>query len=380
MSVTDWSSFWWKHMTGAQLIVTGIVDALRNGMTAVVDIPSDLPWRWTMRSEVEDSFRNSSGYDEALFEIIDATDDCLAEKEKEIGLFLLEKYANQEVFNGYRERSNKTIQMYLKDNSVLKDRVIWVKGLSEKQVNGWLSFCKNYGLSCIEKGLFVIEDRCGIAKKGSRFSKCVCFSDCVSVYDVQLFASLIVESKQKMPLQWNKYLSSVAASICDTDAEIASFFLDNIDIQKQSPLDVIADIASEKQYAARGADEGSDHILAYQRRGDLEELKHRLWRAQVQTLFPLIEMERIQIVERYQVLLTERLSRNDVEQFHVRITSPIDLEIGTLKNQMWEAFDGVFSSDDRERIKLLHRCRNNLAHADCCDVNDVVKLLENDSI
>lgn len=374
MDFQNWSAFWWNNITGANLVVSNVVDALLDNSTVVIDVPSDLPWRQQMRSVIEDSFRSRSGSPEMIIEIIDAADECPSDQAP--GQFLLQKYAqNREVRGGYRERSQRTIQDYLKEKGVLKDRVIWVKGLSGKYIAKWLNFCKDYCHDSPEYGLFVLEVHGGVTRLDNKNIQYIRFLDCVSSYDVQLFSSFVVDDISNLNSDWKKYISSVAANLCDTDAEISACLLSNINVKSDSPLDIITNISEYSQYKMRGTDPTSKHIFAFSRKGDTTELEKRLWKAQVQTLFPLIEMERILIIEQYEYEMQEALDKNYVEQYRSQITNPIELELGTMCYMMSVCQLYIKEKETRDRIKFLHDCRNNLAHAHCCSPEEVRQLL-----
>ncbi len=374
MNGQDWSEFWWTNITGAHLVVTKVVDALADHTAVIVDIPPDLPWRQQMRSVIEDEFRRKTGDSDRIIEIIDAADEV--SEDTEPGRFLLDRFApNKEVRNGYRERSQKSIQDYIRENDVLKSRVIWVKGLSRAQAAKWITFCRDYGRSAVDSGSFVLEVQGSTQKLDSGRMCSVRLLDCISSDDVQLFNSFIAAEKAGYSMEWRRYLSTAAASICDTDAEVSAHLLEQIDIKKQSPLTMLGELAGEDAYAARGAASDSEHVFAYWRRQDLQELEQRLWKAQVKTLFPLIEMERIRIITFYEYELRSILEERYIEQFSERITNPVALELGTLCYVM-RKFDCIRDQDLRDRIFFLHKCRNHLAHAHCCNVSEVRGLLD----
>jgi hypothetical protein len=116
--------------------------------------------------------------------------------------------------------------------------------------------------------------------------------------------------------------------------------------------------------------------LTYARAGESAELEKRLWKAQVQTLFPLIEMERLSIVEYYKDLLSDTLSHSYVEQYKARITDPVDLELGTFCYLLTVNSVSLDNLAARERIFFLHECRNRLAHAHYCSEEQVCRLLD----
>lgn len=373
MNSNSWSEFWWANITGAHLVISKIVEALTENCTVIIDIPVDLPWRHQMRSSAEDEFRKLSGISDTIIEVVDATDDVPVDVAP--GRFLLDRFAqNKEVRNGYRERSQRSIQEYIIENTVLKNRIIWVKGMLNSQVSDWLSFCRDYNSNNEENGLFVLEIQGGVHKQGNNM-RSIRLLECISNYDVQLFSSFIVEEKSALSNVWRRYLSTATAIICDIDAEIASHLLEIIDPKKQSPLDIIMEMASWQEYSVRGADDESNHIFMHCRNNNKKELEQRLWKAQVQVLFPLIEMERIKIIESYYRELQTTIEQKHIEQYGEKITKPIQLELGTLCFLM-NRYSCIRDKDARERISFLHKCRNHLAHAHCCSTSEVCELLD----
>lgn len=372
MRYQDWSEFWWTNITGAHLVVSRVVNALTEQGTVMLEIPADLPWRHEMRSAAEDEFRKTTGNSDMIIEVVDATDDV--PEGTAPGSFLLERFApNKEVRNGYRARSQRSLQTYLTENDVLKNRVIWVKGLSEGQSAEWIAFCREFRRSSVENGSFVLEVQGGAPKQSDSRLCAVRTLDCISGYDVQLLGSFIAEEKKALSAEWKRYLSTAAAMICDTDAEIAAQLLERIDVRSQSPLDVIAELEAEGQYDMRGAD--AEHVFALLRNQNQKELRQRLWKAQVKTLFPLIEIERIRIIENNRDSIQYTLDNKHVEQYHEKLTEPIQVELGTLC-YMIDKYSTIRDKETTDRVRFLHICRNHLAHAHPCSTDEVCGLLD----
>ena len=135
-------------------------------------------------------------------------------------------------------------------------------------------------------------------------------------------------------------------------------------------------------FIRRGAEASSTHILKYARNKRWSEINHRIWSAQVQTLFPLIELERIELISKYQEEIQEALDQEATYQYGEELTDPIEVELGTMCYLMARRrSDYLYSlyipdESDRERIHFLHECRNRLAHAETCTVEQVSALLE----
>jgi len=92
------------------------------------------------------------------------------------------------------------------------------------------------------------------------------------------------------------------------------------------------------------------HLLA---KGDLVELRRRIWSAQLSVLFPWIEDQRQRLVERYrkQLYIDEHLRALGV--FAVE-----DIELGGLRRQLSK----VLARDETEQVAALANLRNDLAH------------------
>lgn len=68
---TRWEEFWWNHITGPNVVVSSVVSALLNGKMVVLKVPSDLPWRHSMRSAVHTAFSERSDCSDVVTELID---------------------------------------------------------------------------------------------------------------------------------------------------------------------------------------------------------------------------------------------------------------------------------------------------------------------
>ena len=183
---------------------------------------------------------------------------------------------------------------------------------------------------------------------------------------------------------WKKYISTTAAMVCNVDAEVSELLIRDVDFRKESAINGIARIAGMPEFSRRGAEAGSEHILWLYRNKKMEELKHRIWASQVQVLFPVIEVERIEIIERYRDAINKALTDNYITQYGEQITDPMEAELGSLCYMMSHRQDGdvniymLYIPDEtyRERIRFLHECRNLLAHVSICEPEQVRRLLD----
>ena len=168
------------------------------------------------------------------------------------GRFILQTYATSTVKTGYREKARISIQDYISDRNVIKNRIIWVKGLDEKSAAQWLQFCKGFSPRSATDGLFVLEVHDKISAPESRYIQQIDFDDCVSSYDVQQFNSFLLADQNLYSTNWKRYISTVAASVCGVDAEVSEMLLKVVDFRTETAIDGLRRIDDTGDFDRRG--------------------------------------------------------------------------------------------------------------------------------
>ena len=376
----EWSRFWWKNITGANYIVTSVINHLLDGTGVALIVPSDLPWRSKMRLVIEEAFRGIGGSSEILVSLIDAEDEC--SEEESVGSFLLNKFGqSREIRNGYRERGKNSIQDYLKKKEVFKNKVIWVKGAGGKTAKKWIEFCQEYSSGAPEHGLFVLEVHDIANVYESPNLKPIYYEDNISTNDIQLFNEFMVSDDNSYNTLWKEYIAVVSACLCETDAEISELLIRENNFKTESPEEGLKRIADMGEYKRRGGDVKSGHVLALIRNNDFNEIHHRIWVAQVKTLYPVIEFERNEMINKYKKDIESVLRSVPIKQFNRLLTKAEDVELGTLVYMLSSSVDSsgyklLYMPDDkdRERIFFLHDCRNQIAHTKICSPEQIQRL------
>lgn len=376
---TRWEEFWWNHITGPNVVVSSVVSALLNGKMVVLKVPSDLPWRHSMRSAVHTAFSERSDCSDVVIELIDLRNENA--RQMQPGRFILDRFATPTVSRGYREKSKVTVQDYISAKDIIKNRIVWIKGIDPDVAGEWIRFCRGFSQRSAAQGLFVLEVNENTSVTETNLLRVINFSDCVSNYDVQLFNSFVLGNQKQYSDGWKKYIAVCTAAICGVDAEISQTMLQSLDFRVESPLEGIRQIDQMPDFMRRG-ENGSNHVLWHYRNGDMALLEHRLWSAQVQVLFPMIELERVELIGRYERQIREVLASGGITQYNQILQEPMDVELGTLSYLMGAKMEDGFytlyipSEEDRKRIRFLHTCRNQLAHASCCTPEQVEQLLK----
>lgn len=381
MSYVSWEEFWWNNITGAHSLVSAVAVALLESKNVILNVPSDIPWRHSMRSAISTFFQEKNDRRDIIIQPIDVVDDN--PESQEPGRFILSRFASSVISKGYREKSKVAIQDYISQKGVIRNQIIWVKGLSGKTAEQWVKFCKAFSSSSIADGLFVLEIQGGFHTADTKHLKAVEFSECVRCYDVQLFNCFILEDQHIYTENWKKYISATAALVCGIDAEVSELLLRVTDFKRESPVVGIQRIAEMPDFERRGASEASDHVLWNIRNKRSTVIDHNIWAAQVQVLFPLIEMERISIIQKWRAQIAEALNTSEIQQYGEVIKNPMDVELGTLCYMMSHRKNPdlymlyIPIESERNRIRFLHDCRNLLAHVSCCSPVQITELLDN---
>jgi hypothetical protein len=197
-----------------------------------------------------------------------------------------------------------------------------------------------------------------------------------------------------------RYLAAVLTHICHGDVETAALLVDCYQTGKMSLRSALATVSEELplrgntnstdsntisesiQYAYAPTNTTPEHPLTAARRGDWHSIEVSVWQAQLEVLFPLIESERLRIVDSLAPDLWPLINQGSITQYNAKVNNPRDVELGTLVYLMAKREgngERVLYVPDvaiRKRIHLLHDCRNNLAHGDCCSPAQVDQLLE----
>jgi len=386
------SRIWWNDITGPSRLVSAITSGLLSGKNVVVLVPEDLPWRHDMRSAVENTLREEDCDLDIQYVDCKEENNFFSSNHTNIPEYLM-SYATPDIRNGFRTSGRYTIQQYLLDNQVLLNRVLWVKGMSHQHAKDWLAFCKDYKAKNQYDGLFVIESYDDLPSRGLGNNVLFLrYEDYVTFYDALLFDNILVSSLD-LSIEWKKYIATVMASLCCCDVQIAESIIDNIDIHL-SPIDALNSIFCSNEYEERSKASNltSSHPLNLIRSNKTEQIEKKVWSAQLQILFPLIEVERLALITRHsndimEALKTPYLNQKGiavkVTQFGEIVTDPNKTELGTLHRLtcLRSAFDqGQYllflpNEEDRCRLTLLHRMRNNIAHGIMCHENDVFDFL-----
>lgn len=377
MNEVDRSMFWWANVPGPHRAVLEAAEALSANRSVLLKAPPDVSWPDVMRGVLEEQFKSRTGAYEISVTRIYAGD---CPQEMDPGRFLLSRFASPADQRRYRPSSRLSVQDFLRQNGILENRLIWVYGLDEKSADEWLQFVRGYSGRRPQEGIFILEGPPDIPEPEGQRTQTVDLASCITRDDVQLFCRFALGSGSPEDGPWNDYISALAARVCGTDAWLASAAAEDPAIRVTGILPVLEMLSATEDGALRAGTPG--HVLAYVRMGRTEELEHRIWSAQIEILFPLIELRRMTLVRRWEPAIQEGLDEDPVERFGSLVTEARDAELGALVFMLGRRMpDGRYNlylpdPQARDEICFLAQCRNRLAHADICSPEETARILD----
>ena len=367
------SSIWWNEVAGPCSVMDELVGCLLlDRKNVLLCVPADLPWRHEMRASIEAEFRSRSGFHDLVFDTIDVRDEC--PDVDDVARWLFERYADRDARSGYRDRSGPLVR-YMMEHKVLANRLLWVKGVSSDKIACWTKFCREYVPSGgVKDGMLVLES-IGSGPVTHKRLSVVSYCDWITPHDIRLFNSILLNQTAYKTYSdlWKQYITGLGATLCKGDAELSCRLLDTTDFRVEDPLDRLRLIAQEPEFSRRGA--SPEHILSQVRSGEEALLSSMVWSAQLQVVFPGIELRRISFIQDHHADLATILARHEImqgpEKCRVRVLDPMDLEVGTLSHlasraDYWPAGVSLFTPRETALFSCLHRLRNHLAHLECC--------------
>ena len=345
---------WWWALPDPAKFETQFCEAVVEGRHILLDDAKNILWPEVFRERCKRKLNQ-------LWENFDASEISVTVSP---GAALLEKYAlDKATQNGYREISGKSIEEYLIENNVLRNRIIWVNNIPAAQIDQWVECVKRCSPQNTQGGALVIECPKKLAVK-SKMKNCVIlnYADMIQDYDNYAFCfQLLTDSGNQAPLTVIRYLTSILSRL--------------FPLNVQKTIDVIAENTTALLNFSL---DDFERIF-----GEVEKdvLEHILWQAQLQEIFPIIETGRLHFLKKHKSVLEQLWDKkpNLRKTPYGELSGTDDLEIAGLKYWFKEwnkAYSHKVQKEDVEIVDTLHECRNVLAHLNVCTPTDIKAVLD----
>ncbi len=370
--MTDISTFWWERITGPRLLTEAVARNTEKGISPVLLLDHPLPWQEQMLDLI-------AKHGSARIQALSLPD----------GLELDEVVP--ELITGLRgvpdpicPTEYKFQLNYLRNESILNGTLVWVDLDGQGDCNALLRLVTDYKSRSMESGgAFVITLPADYPLPGNLSSRLqpIRLSDYIRPGDALLFANIVADEIQTIPPEWKAYAANAAMQLSGGDVEQISGILRGVNFQNEDPAEAMPRLWAEG-------------LLPWPRtEPDPEDLSQRVWKAQLQSAFASIELERLRIVAKYGPLIENAIHTEYwnpakdrigyVWQRDDNLQKASDVELGTLvwmmalrKNEDRSQFL-LYVPDEglRQWICFLTECRNHLAHHHVCQPQDFCRLL-----
>lgn len=367
---------WWERTYGPMTIIEKISNACRAGVTClIVKVDSNMAFRHEFRQAASRSLYGiNNNIDTVELDCQDILDNGKRISEAMIESLL---YGDECIL-----KRGDTELDHADKNGWLKDRLFWLKGVgtpeTEKAAFDFAAeFCNKHGKS----GGFVLIETPFEPSKSVKNAVYINSEEIITESDMETFATLYYRFThgEKCDYITNRYVGFIAACVCGTDAELAVALIDKTDFYADNIIGILEDISSDGSvHACRGNDAGSGrepHTLYLLKNGRRSEVERKVWKAQLQTFFPLLEEKRLEYVDKYKRELSSIITNNVVlDNFTGKsITDTVELEIGPLFYCM-KKDRPAFVRDDFDDVEFMAEIRNLLAHLEMLSAAQVSRL------
>ena len=251
------------------------------------------------------------------------------------------------------------------DDIVLHSRYLWVYLESAKDLDKWSAFASDYikerGKNK-EMAVFILEWRGERIKASRKGVRPVSLDDYINEYDRMVF-SMLASSSIKETLTVKNYLAELSANVAGNDIELLASCIEKHDQFLRDPYTVIREIV-DTEYRSDGSE--------YSYPGTIENVEHCIWKAQIKTIYPLIEEFRGGFVAKHSGAILKELP---IESTYGEIyDDPIDVELGTL---VYMAANGkiLLTSADYYQLKKNKDARNQLSHLNTLTIDEIRELI-----
>ena len=347
---------WWEKVPNAMAFVQDVTESLLSEKSVILQSEQGIPWHESMVSQIKESVmqQNSS----KRFEIIRHVD--------EPGRYLLQEFCKPEKRATYRPTKTFASFFAESDDIVLHTRYLWVYVSSAEELEKWSSFAADYikarGKNK-ETAVFVLEWQGEKVKKSRKGIRIISFEDYINEYDHMVF-SMLASSSVRESVEVKNYLAELASNIAGNDIELSAACVKKYKEFLRDPHAVIIEIIKNERRS-----NGAGFIYSSTR----EKIEYGIWRAQIKTIYPLIEAYRGAFVKKYSAAISKGLPITSA--YGDVYSDAKDVELGTLV-YMVDNDEVSIPNKEHNKLKLFKDARNKLSHLSMLSLAEIQMLLD----
>ncbi|MDO4204213.1 MAG: hypothetical protein Q4D07_06955 [Selenomonadaceae bacterium] len=337
-------NIWWSQVGSARALIDNIVgNLLDSGVSVILTVPEDMPWENNFDEIVRERLYASAGRSPVTI----CCDGC--ETMKDFTALALDQFCKRD--HRIRYRYNRPIGTFVGENPVatIHDNVVVVEGAVSGNLQWWADFVRDYTRAAEvssqdgngKHGTFYIKVKEGAEITPSREVVHIEYSRAISQYSRHAFYAVAAE-EAGCNYHMCDYLVELLLLCCGEDVELGYICLKAYSEFLRSPYKVMTRI--RKSFGRKGAENVYDNDL----------FEREIFKAQLKTLFPLIEEFRLDFIQR-----NEKIIRDSGILRDENVSDPADLELGTYYyyRDRLAVPEGL-----KDKLKRYREYRNRLAH------------------
>lgn len=345
-------AIWWGQIGNSLRLLTKITNSLRDCHSAVLQVPTSLPWRQNFYEAI-DIRRSAFSGERRLVRL-------QWEENTDPGEFILSELCSKATQAEYWPGLSYAEYLVSLDDIVLNDYYVWITGIHGKSdLVKWVEFLTQYTQHAErleQRAIFVLEydgaqtDVSGVEK--------IVYS--VENYDCRVFCLEAAAALCNTDLR--AYQAELALCIGGNNPELNSALLEKGDKLLFDPVTTATDVMTSG-YSSNGM----PFVVEPE-----QKISSAAWKAAIGLLFPILEQYRLDFISGHERTLARHLPISNSNGD--RITDPYDLEIGAIQYIVGSA-SKEFTSLEVENIRLCRKARNLLAHNKPVPYGDVKRIL-----
>lgn len=348
-------SIWWNRVPNARSLVDVVVNKLLNDTTVLLQYNNPIPWKDSFVNRIKDGVREKSA-SKSFATIAGVTDP---------GKYLLNEYCKAAKRATYRPSKGFAPFFAESDDIVLHEYYFWVEIETNESLDAWHKFVSDYA-NARGKGksvaVFVLDCHGLQVKHKRKGIENVDVDRLINEYDKRIFSTLIsgvINEKSYL----KAYLTELLINIVGPDIELLSAVMSNYNAFLNDPKEALLEISANNTRS-----DGTQYSVDK----ELPEVEHGTWKAQIKTIYPLVEEYRQAFVNRHsKAIITNCLPvENSAGEI---IRDPQELELGTLV-YLADIKKLVLQGDEYDRLVCFKDARNILSHLGVLTLTEVEQL------
>ncbi len=350
-------SVWWNQITNAANLIRDIRNHLLEEKSLVLYVPFDIPWK--------------NRFDEIVMEKVARREstrsfDVMEAPEENPGAFMLERYCDED--GRFEYRSNKTYAQFLAERteSDLNSHIVWVKNIPQHLMDEWIAFVSDYNTHLPPDAIpavFLLETDAPVSVKARKGIEVISFDKAVSPFDAYTFCMLAI-STYRFKDRIKPYFAELVSDIGGIDVEFCAACIQYGAQFLENPAQVIQTV-TDCHCRSTGK--------PFRYPSDPAEIDRLIWKAQIKTVFPVIEDYRMRFIAVYRSAIQDALPITN--SYGETVETPEETDIGVLYHLFKTGRFPTVSDRDKNRLSQVHKARNDLAHCKTLSFDEVESVL-----